>query len=116
MEMIQFGAANVFRASDGDGSGDLSAIDIDAVLSHGEKRTKEVMDQLEALGSKGEDVSDASRSPAPGVVDACAAGALLSCPHAFARARFLIANRVARVLNRCQRAVVGVFPSFPIPP
>lgn len=56
MEMIQFGAANVFRASDGDGDAE---IDIDAVLSHGEKRTKEVMDQLETLGGKGEEVRSA---------------------------------------------------------
>ena len=52
--MIQFGAANVFRATDGDGTS--MPIDVDAVLSDGEKRTKAVMEQLEAVGGKGEEV------------------------------------------------------------
>ena len=54
MEMIQFGAASVFRTSDADG--ELSSIDIDALLLDAEKRTKEVMDKLEAVGGKGEEV------------------------------------------------------------
>jgi hypothetical protein len=52
LEMIQFGAADVIRTSDG-GSGE---IDIDAVLSSGEKRTKEVLEQLESVVGKGEEV------------------------------------------------------------
>jgi hypothetical protein len=52
LEIIQFGASGVFRASEGPGL----EIDVDAILEHGEKRTQEVMQQLDSLGSKGEEV------------------------------------------------------------
>ncbi len=52
LEMIQFGASGVFRASEGPGL----EINIDAILEHGEKKTQEVLQQLESLGSKGEEV------------------------------------------------------------
>lgn len=55
LEMIQHGAVSVFRTGDGDD--DTDDVDIDAILAAGEKKTKELEAQVQALGDKGEEVS-----------------------------------------------------------
>lgn len=53
LEMVQFGADSIFRAGGGDsdgasGDGVISDKDIDAILSLGEQKTKEMADAVAA--------------------------------------------------------------------
>lgn len=50
LSMIQHGAETIFQKATGENSGAMSDTDIDAILKHGEERTKELNDRYSKLG------------------------------------------------------------------